>query len=268
MIGVELWRPIAGLEGKYEVSNYGSVRSIGRTIVTKKGYTTERRGSPIKIRMRKSAPSVVHIRIDGTIQVIRVCSLVADAFVPNPEHLSHVVHLNGDLRDDRATNLAWSAFPDYKGMSDWEGLSSSEHRLYGIWKCMVQRCENDSREYYYRYGGRGIRVCEEWHDFKAFVSWARSNGYENGLTIDRIDNDGNYCPENCRWVSAKAQSLNKSTNVFLEVGGKTLTALEWAEAIGMSQYTIYYWVRERGAEYAQRRISEKLGHCGARMEDA
>lgn len=107
------------------------------------------------------------------------------------------------------------------------GMSNS--RLHRIWSGMKSRCFNPNAKHYHRYGGRGITVCEEWrHQFKPFYDWAMSHGYTDELTIDRIDNDGNYCPENCRWVTVKEQSRNMSKNRFVNFRGETLCVADLA----------------------------------------
>ena len=103
-------------------------------------------------------------------------------------------------------------------------------RLYEIWQGMKGRCYNLHDTRYQRYGGRGIAVCEEWrNDFSAFWRWAEESGYSDELTIDRINNDGDYSPENCRWASRKEQNSNRSTNINITIGNSTRTLSQWCE---------------------------------------
>lgn len=89
-------------------------------------------------------------------------------------------------------------------------------RLYREWQAMKERCYRKTHQYYNRYGGRGISVCDEWKcDYLAFKKWAIENGYSDNLSLDRIDNDGNYCPENCRWATWEEQANNRSNNVVV-----------------------------------------------------
>lgn len=111
--------------------------------------------------------------------------------------------------------------------------------IYRVYTHMRGRCccQTDAR--YSFYGGRGIKVCEEWlNDFQAFYDWAITNGYQKGLTIDRIDNDGDYEPSNCRWATVKVQANNKSNNHFLEHDGERLTIAQWSDKTGISQDAI------------------------------
>lgn len=101
-------------------------------------------------------------------------------------------------------------------------------KLYYVWRGMITRCGDKSARAYMRYGGRGICVCKEWQDFGKFRDWALSNGYSDGLEIDRVDNDGNYEPSNCRWVNKQRNANNKSNNRLLTYNGETLTMAEMA----------------------------------------
>lgn len=112
-------------------------------------------------------------------------------------------------------------------------------RLYHIWQGMKARCSNVNDTRYDRYGGRGITVCDEWcHNFATFQKWAIEHGYSEDLTIDRIDNDKNYEPNNCRWVTNKEQSANRSTNIQVTIGNTTKTLTEWCDIFNLPYSTI------------------------------
>jgi len=114
------------------------------------------------------------------------------------------------------------------------------HPVYLAWHDMLQRCENPNFTTYKDYGGRGIRVCEEWHDAKIFIDWALANGWREGLTIDRINNNGNYEPSNCRWVTRKEQARNKRNNHLITFNEKTQPMAQWAEEVDIGSCTLRY----------------------------
>ena len=136
------------------------------------------------------------------------------------------------------------------------GAYQRNERLYNVWKTMLHRCNNPKRQKYKDYGGRGIEVCTEWNDPNCFMDWAEMNGYTSGLQLDRIDNNGNYCPENCRWVTPKENSRNRRNTVYLTVNGASKSVAEWCEMLHVSQYTVYWWVKKKGKDYAKQRLSE------------
>lgn len=108
-------------------------------------------------------------------------------------------------------------------------------RLHEIYTNMKTRCHNPKYSLYHRYGGRGIKVCPEWEEsFSSFRSWALSSGYEDGLSLDRADNDGDYTPENCRWSTIVEQANNRRTNRIISYKGESDTLANWARKIGMS----------------------------------
>lgn len=106
-------------------------------------------------------------------------------------------------------------------------------RLYRIYKHMRRRCSDPKDIRYERYGGRGIRVCDEWSTFEPFAEWALSNGYDDSLSIDRIDTNGDYTPDNCKWSTNSEQAVNRSTTCLIEYNGKTQSISQWADEIGM-----------------------------------
>lgn len=118
------------------------------------------------------------------------------------------------------------------------GLSDS--RLFNIYYKMIERCYKPSVSTYKNYGAKEIMVCDEWrNDFIAFAVWSLQNGYSDDLSIDRIDNNKGYSPDNCRWVSMKEQQNNRTNNRWLSYNGETHTMSQWADITGISEATIY-----------------------------
>jgi hypothetical protein len=111
--------------------------------------------------------------------------------------------------------------------------------LYRKWDGIKKRCNNEKTPQYKDYGGRGIRICPEWeNNFKAFYDWAMANGYKEGLTIERIDNNGNYEPSNCRWATPKEQANNRRNTPYITYNGVTKTSREWDDYFGIRSGTI------------------------------
>lgn len=115
----------------------------------------------------------------------------------------------------------------------------SSKRIRHIWSGMMARCYSKTATSYFRYGAKGISVCDEWHDYDLFKRWAFDNGYTELLTLDRFPNQqGNYSPNNCRWATSKQQGNNKSSNRFVDFNGETKTISEWADIYGINQLRI------------------------------
>ena len=125
-------------------------------------------------------------------------------------------------------------------------------KLFKVWRGIIDRTLYPSNKKYKNYGGRGITICCEWlNDFKVFYDWAINNGYKEGLTIDRIDVNGNYEPNNCRWVNWKTQQNNRRNNHYITYNNETHTMKEWSELLGINYATLsmrinkYKWSIER-----------------------
>ena len=124
--------------------------------------------------------------------------------------------------------------------TNYEMHGESRTRLYRVWQNIHKRCCCETDEKFGRYGGRGITMCDEWRDsFVAFKAWAYANGYDENApkgvcTIDRIDNDKGYSPDNCRWVGRSKQQNNRRTNHRLTIDGESRTIAEWSRISGNS----------------------------------
>lgn len=120
-------------------------------------------------------------------------------------------------------------------------MNKYDERLFRIWKAMKNRCLNKKNNRFSVYGGRGIKICDEWlDDFNSFKKWSLDNGYDDTLTIDRIDVDGNYEPSNCRWATMKEQQNNRSNTIFITYKGETKSVMEWHEITGINHKTLIY----------------------------
>lgn len=144
-----------------------------------------------------------------------------------------------------------------------KGAKKENKRLYTIWNSMKARCLNPNRKESKYYLLKGIRICEEWaNDFLAFRDWALKNGYDETLTLDRIDNDGDYKPENCRWTTWTSQNNNTSKNKFISIDGETLTVAEWTRKMNFSRGLISSrlkrgWTEERAVKTLPRKTAMK-----------
>ena len=120
----------------------------------------------------------------------------------------------------------------------------SKTKLYGVWCAMKRRCYNKNTKFYGDYGRRGILVCDEWKDdYEAFRKWMLDNGYHDGLTIDRIDNNRGYSPDNCRIVTMKEQGNNRRSNVLYTSNGETHNLKQWSEITGINYKTLHNRIR-------------------------
>lgn len=156
----------------------------------------------------------------------------------------NVVTVRGHNLKQGITNSCGCSRHDPRPYRKTHGMSRT--RLYRIWSLMRNRCECKTARTYPQYGGRGITLCEEWKDPETFFKWAMENGYQENLTIDRIDNDGGYCPENCRWVTMDVQSNNTRNNRFMTINGRTQTLAQWCREYDMGYKMVYNRITNLG----------------------
>ena len=131
--------------------------------------------------------------------------------------------------------------------------TGSYDKLHAIWAQMRYRCNNQNAKNYNNYGGRGITVCDDWNDYTTFKKWAISNGYDENsergkCTIDRIDVNGNYCPENCRFIDIETQERNKRNNRYVTINNKTQSVAEWCEELDRNYNTVFTRIKRNWNE--------------------
>lgn len=128
----------------------------------------------------------------------------------------------------------------------------SKTSIYSVWHSMKARCYNPKSQNYHRYGERGIKVCDEWlNSFENFYEWAIANGYKSNLTLDRIDNDKNYCPENCRWATIQTQNNNRGVSINITYQGKTQNLSEWCKELNVPYIRIYQRIVKYGFTFEE-----------------
>ena len=140
----------------------------------------------------------------------------------------------------------------------------SHTRLHNIWCDMNKRCKHNPQ-----YAGRGIAICDEWKDYEVFAEWARTNGYADNLTIERVDVDGNYCPENCKWIEFAKQARNRTTTKWVEYRGRTMSLAEAAELANLPYKTVHLrikkgWSVERALSTPLKQLSDLHKMCNDR----
>lgn len=139
------------------------------------------------------------------------------------------------IRSGRSNSCGCLCVERVKEASITHGMRQSSE--YAIWNMMRQRCQVPTSKFFKNYGGRGIKVCDRWQKFENFLEDMGKRPFE-GASIDRVDNDGDYCPGNCRWATRTEQGRNKRNTRRFEFQGQSLTLPEWAEKLGIKQRTL------------------------------
>lgn len=135
----------------------------------------------------------------------------------------------------------------YKKVSEEHKKFARDTSIYSIWTGIKTRCFNSNDASYKHYGQRGIAMCDEWKEsFETFYYWALSNGYEDGLSIERKDVNGNYCPENCCWIKRSEQSKNRTNTIYATLNGETKRLFEWCEILKLNYHTVYNRIYKMG----------------------
>jgi len=137
----------------------------------------------------------------------------------------------------------------------------SRHPLNAIWCGIKERCTNPNADNYKWYGAKGITVCDEWMEFMPFYQWAIENGWEPGLTVDRVDGLKGYSPNNCRLITIKQQCRNRKSNVVIDVDGERHLQCEWEELLGLRPKILSRWKHMYGIDYVIERLRTEKQKC-------
>ena len=151
---------------------------------------------------------------------------------------------SGHLRSGgtKSCGCSWYRKPKYDGEGSYDSL-------YPTWRGMINRCNNPNSSGYMNYGGRGITVCDDWLDFNNFKHWADETKTDQTLTLDRLNNDLGYSPDNCHWATAKEQNSNKRNNLLFELNGEICTLKEWCRRFNVNYLTIYSRIYREGWDF-------------------
>lgn len=169
-----------------------------------------------------------------------------------------VIIPGGHLKSGHTKSCGCLAYDMHVEQLETHGYTTGgKPRTFTIWTGMKARCLNPKSVSYKNYGARGISICHEWLSFKAFHEWAIANGYSDGLQLDRIDNDGDYCPSNCRWVTRAENARNTRTTHLITLNGKTQCATDWIKELGISKSTFYKALRKGQTYFANRYCTKK-----------
>lgn len=177
--------------------------------------------------------------IDGQIGSRFGMVVVLERIKPGTESLARVRCDCGTVKDVSIDNLRNGRVSSCGCKQGGRTHDMSGTPEYAVWNAMLQRCSNPRHKKWKDYGGRGIRVCERWLQFENFIADVGRRPAPH-LELDRADNDGDYAPHNCRWISRRDQTNNTRRNVFIEFGGERLTIAQWASRLGIPRRTIAY----------------------------
>lgn len=173
---------------------------------------------------------------------------------------NHKIYPSGKLTSGRATNCGCKTTELKRNNASKHGITSGgKPRTFIIWNGMKLRCNNPNSISYKSYGARGIKICKEWEKFKNFHYWAISNGYSDEKEIDRIDNDGDYCPENCRWVSKHFNRIHQRSSRYIEFMGMSLTISEWCRKFKISKSTAYKYLNKSEDDFIKQ-LENRVNH--------
>lgn len=136
-----------------------------------------------------------------------------------------------------------------------KGRSFYKEPWYNSYRCMHSRCYREKDQSYKYYGGRGIKVCDEWFNIENFEKWVNKHPYFEGATLDRINTDGDYSPDNCRWATMREQDNNRRNTIIITWNGETHSLSEWSSIIGINKSTLRnrYWRGDRGDKLFEER---------------